>query len=75
MIKFNDLNKLYVNDCSPLWAYNLFWWKVEGGKPLNGLNVYRPSDPHSAGFTIKFGRFKFRVRYSKRTKKWFWGTK
>jgi hypothetical protein len=75
MIKFNDLNKLYVNDCSPLWAYNLFWWKVEGGEPLNGLNVYRPSDPHSAGFAIKFGRFKFRVRYSKRTKKWFWGTK
>jgi hypothetical protein len=73
---FNHMGKFVANKELPKWAkYNLFWWKVEGLEPLNGLNVYPPSCPHSAGFTIKFGQFRFRVRYSKRTKKWFWGTK
>ena len=73
---FNNMSKFVVGKETPKWArYNLFWWKVEGLDPLNGLNVYRPNDPNSAGFTLKFGRFKLRLRYSKRTKKWFWGTK
>ena len=73
---FNHMGKFVASKELPKWArYNLFWWKVEGLEPLNGLNVYRLSDPHSAGFVLKFGRFKFKVRYSKRAKKWFWGTK
>ena len=51
--------------------YNLFWWKIEGYEPLNGLNVYR--DPHSAGFVIKIGKYGIRVRYSKRTKRFYGG--
>lgn len=69
---FNDVNKM-VCGTSKIWEWNLFWWKVEGCELLNGLNVYRPSDPHSAGFAIKFGNWKTRVRYSKRTKQWHWG--
>jgi hypothetical protein len=59
------------------WYYrwNLFWWKIEGYECLNGINVYPPSDKHSAGFIIKMGKFKFRLRYSKRIKQWFWGFK
>ena len=69
---FNDVNKM-VCGTSKIWEWNLFWWKVEGCELLNGLNMYRPSDPHSAGFAIKFGNWKTRVRYSKRTKQWHWG--
>ena len=76
MISFNNMGKFIAHSKIPRWArYNLFWWKVEGFEPLNGLNVYPPDCHHSAGFILKFGKFKFRVRYSKRTKKWFWGTK
>jgi hypothetical protein len=69
---FNDVNKM-VCGTPKIWAWNLFWWKVEGCELLNGLNVYRPSDPSSAGFVIKFGNWKTRVRYSKRTKQWHFG--
>lgn len=55
--------------------WNLFWWKIEGCDPLNGINVYPPSDPNSLGFVIKAGKFIFRVRWSKRAKKFFWGMK
>ena len=58
-----------------LWKYNLFWWKIEGCEVLNGLNVYRLDDPNSAGFVLKLGKFIFRMRYSKRTKQFFWGMK
>lgn len=55
------------------WRWNIFWWKVEGVDPLNGINVIHPNDPSSAGFVIKVGPVGFRVRYSKRVKKWFIG--
>jgi hypothetical protein len=58
-----------------LWKYNLLWWKVEGLNALNGLNVYRLSDPNSAGFWLKCGKLVFRLRYSKRTKKLHCGFK
>jgi hypothetical protein len=51
----------------------MIWWKIEGCELLNGLNVYRPSDPSSAGFALKLGEFVFRVRYSKRKKQWHMG--
>ena len=69
---FNDLDKM-VNGTPKIMRWNLFWWKIEGCELLNGLNVYKPSDPNSAGFAIKFGNFKTRIRYSKRTKLWHWG--
>jgi hypothetical protein len=66
---FNNINNMSCGT-SKIWAWNLFWWKIEGCALLNGLNVYKPSDKHSAGFALKLGGFLFRVRYSKRTKKW-----
>ncbi len=51
--------------------FKIFWWKIEGYGCLNGLNVYKPSDPHSAGFIIRVYKLRLRVRYSKRIKKWF----
>jgi len=69
---FNDIKRLGIGT-PKIWAWNLFWWKIEGCEILNGLNVYRPSDPSSAGFALKLGAFVFRVRYSKRTKKWHIG--
>ena len=71
-------NKPEVFACgSYRWYYgwNLIWWKIEGSDPLNGLNVYPLSDPHSAGFVIKAGKIKFKVRWSKRTKRLHWGFK
>ena len=56
-----------------LWRWNLFWWKVEGMDSLNGLNVYR--DPSSYGFEVRAGRYGFKVRYSRRVKRWFIGPK
>ena len=68
----NNINKFTPG--SPSWyQYNFIWWKIEGLEALNGLNVYKPRDKHSAGFVIKLGRIQFKVRYSKRAKKWFWG--
>lgn len=54
------------------WRWNLFWWKVEGMEPLNGLNIYH-RDPTSWGFVIRIGGRGFRVRYSRRVGKWFVG--
>ena len=53
--------------------WGIFWWKIEGLGVLNGLNVYKPSDPHSAGFVLRVHKLGFRVRYSKRTKLWHMG--
>ena len=69
---FNNVDRM-VSGTPKIWAWNLFWWKIEGCDLLNGLNVYRPSDPNSAGFAIKLGKFIFRVRYSKRTHLWHIG--
>ena len=66
---------MFNKGMSGLWRWNLFWWKVEGVDPLNGINVIHPDDPSSAGFVIKVGPVGFRVRYSKRVKKWFVGIK
>jgi hypothetical protein len=68
---FNKKERFSVDTYRWYYGWNLFWWKIEGCEPLNGINVYRPSDPNSAGFCLKVGKFKWRVRYSKRTKKWF----
>jgi hypothetical protein len=54
-------------------AGKIWFYKVEGLPPLNGLNVYKLSDPNSAGFLLKIGLAEFRVRYSKRVRKWFVG--
>jgi hypothetical protein len=67
---FNKKNIFAVDTYRWYYGWNLFWWKIEGCDLLNGLNVYKPSDPHSAGFALKLGTFVFRVRYSKRTKAW-----
>jgi len=64
---------MFNKEMKGLWRWNLFWWKVEGMECLNGLNVYHPDDPNSAGFVIKIGAFGFRIRYSKRAKQWFGG--
>ena len=64
---------MFNKDMKGLWRWNLFWWKVEGMDVLNGINVYHPDDPSSAGFVIKVGAVGFRIRYSKRTKQWFGG--
>ena len=69
---FNDINRM-TSGTPKIWAWNLFWWKVEGFDILNGINVYRPSDPHSAGFAIMAFGLVFRLRYSKRTKQWHAG--
>jgi hypothetical protein len=55
------------------YSWNLFWWKIEGYDLLNGLNVYKPKDPNSAGFVLKIKKFIFKVRYSKRTNEWHIG--
>lgn len=68
---FNREEVFSVDTYRWYYGWNLFWWKIEGFEPLNGINVYRPSDPNSAGFYLKVGKFKWRVRYSKRAKKWF----
>lgn len=57
------------------YGWNLFWWKIEGSDCLNGINVYPPSDPNSSGVVIKVGKLQFRLRWSKRAKKFFWGFK
>ena len=49
----------------------MIYYKVEGLPPLNGLNIYRPADPNSAGFVAKLGKWKFCMRYSKQIKRWF----
>ena len=69
---FNRKERFVVDTYKWYYGWNLFWWKIEGCEPLNGLNVYPPSDTHSAGFILKFGNFAWRVRYSKRTKEWHW---
>ena len=61
---------MFNREMKGLWRWNLFWWKVEGHEALNGINVYHPDDPVSAGFVIKAGPVGFKVRYSKRAKKW-----
>ena len=53
-----------------LWRWNIFWWKVEGREPLNGINVYHPDDPVSAGFIVRAGAFCADVRYDKGAKRW-----
>ena len=69
---FNDIKSM-ASGTPKIWAWNLFWWKIEGCELLNGINVYKRSDPNSAGFSIKLDKLIFRVRYSKRTKKWHIG--
>jgi hypothetical protein len=49
----------------------MIYYKLEGLPPLNGFNFYKPSDPNSAGFVIKLGKWKFCIRYSKRVKRLF----
>ena len=49
----------------------MIYYKIEGCDALNGLNIYKPSDPNSAGFIIKLGKWKFCIRYSKRVKRLF----
>ena len=71
---FNNLNKL-TEGTPKIYQWNLFWWKIEEFDALNGLNVYKKTDPRSAGFILKLGRFNLRVRYSKLTKKWFWSVR
>jgi len=70
---FNNINRMSCGT-PKIWAWNLFWWKIEGCELLNGINVYRPSDPNSAGFSVMAFGLVFRVRYSKRTKKWHIGS-
>ena len=48
-------------------------WKIEGCEVLNGLNVYKPSDPCNVGFILKLGGLQFKMRYSKNTKHFHWG--
>jgi hypothetical protein len=55
------------------YGWNLFWWKIEGCNTLNGLNVYPPKDPNSMGFILRVHKYQFRLRWSKRAKKWFCG--
>lgn len=45
-------------------------WKIEFEKIQQGLSVYPPSDPFSAGFVLRIGKRLWRVRYSKSTGKW-----
>ena len=70
---FNKKERFVVDTYKWYYSWNLFWWKIEGCELLNGFNVYRPSDLVSAGFAIKFGNWKTRIRYSKKTKRWHWG--
>jgi hypothetical protein len=49
----------------------MIYYKIESMAPLNGLNIYPLDDKNSAGFVIKLGPAEFRVRYSKRVKRWF----
>jgi hypothetical protein len=49
----------------------MFYWKIEGLPPLNGLNMYKPSDPDNAGVVLKLGPLEVRMRYSKRIKHFF----
>lgn len=69
---FNNVNRMACGT-SKIWAWNLFWWKIEGCDLLNGINIYKPSDKNSAGFAIMAFGLVFRVRYSKRTKQWHVG--
>lgn len=46
-------------------------WKIEGVPCRDGINVYRLSDPSSAGFVIKVAGRIFSFRWSKRAKRFF----
>jgi hypothetical protein len=70
---FNSKCLFVVGTYRWYYGWNLFWWKIEGAHTLNGLNVYHPKDPNSAGFILRISKYQFRVRWSKRTRKWFWG--
>jgi hypothetical protein len=50
-------------------AGRVWFWKIEGIAPLNGINIYKKDDEGSSGFIIKLGAFHFKCRYSKRTRK------
>lgn len=49
----------------------MIYYKIEGCDTLNGLNIYKLSDPSNAGFVARLGKWKFCVRYSKRVKRLF----
>jgi hypothetical protein len=70
---FNSKCLFVVGTYRWYYGWNLFWWKIEGAHTLNGLNVYHPKDPNSIGFILRISKYQFRVRWSKRTRKWFWG--
>jgi hypothetical protein len=48
-------------------------WQITNRLFDNGLNMYHPKDPNSIGFILRISKYQFRVRWSKRTRKWFWG--
>jgi len=70
---FNRKGRFAVGTYRWYYGWNLIWWKIEGCECLNGLNVYHPKDPNSAGFILRVCKYQFRLRWSKRIKKWFWG--
>lgn len=70
---FNKQEAFTVGTYRWYYRWNLIWWKIEGYDCLNGLNVYPPLDLNSAGFILKAGKFKFKLRWSKRVKKLFIG--
>lgn len=70
---FNRKERFSVGTYRWYYEWNLIWWKVEGCECLNGLNVYHPKDQNSAGFILRVCKYQFRLRWSKRIKKCFWG--
>jgi hypothetical protein len=70
---FNKKERFTVGTYKWYYGWNLFWWKLEGYDTLNGLNVYLPHDPVSAGFVLQGFGLRFRMRWSKRVKRMFWG--
>jgi len=43
----------------------------EGETVRNGINLYRLSDPSSAGFKLRLGRYLFMLRWSKGRQRFF----
>jgi len=49
----------------------MLYWYREGDKVRQGLNIYRPSNTHSAGGVLRLGSWVWRIRYSKFSGMWF----
>lgn len=49
----------------------MMYWKREGEQIRQGLTIYHPKHPSSAGGILRIGNHAWSVRYSKATSRWY----